>query len=51
MRVPMVYWFHQDGPLLVCSTHKVHWLTVLERIALAFRLTTINKLDKKHRQL
>lgn len=51
MRVPIVYWFHYDGPMMVCSTHKVHWLTWIERIALALQLTTIHKLDEKHRQL
>lgn len=45
---PYIQFNHIDGPLLHLRSGKLHWLTLLERIQLFFKLTDIYSLERKH---
>jgi hypothetical protein len=40
---PRINWNHIDGPLLMWGG-QMHWLTVRERAALFFRITTLKEI-------
>ena len=40
---PHVQWSHTDGPLMSWAGH-IHWLTWSERIRIALRMTTVDKI-------
>lgn len=45
---PLIQWHHIDGPVLQCSSGRVHWLTLWERIQFHLGLTDQEKLNNKH---
>lgn len=46
---PSIQWKHVDGPMLACRDGSIHFLTWKERLALHFKLITIDELDARHR--
>ena len=44
---PFIDWKHVDGPLLICSTGNLHWLTLGDRFRLWVGLNTIKELDER----
>lgn len=46
---PHINWKHIDGPLLICSNGKLHWLTIWERLRFLFGFETIYTIDYKRR--
>ena len=44
-----INWSHIDGPLMYHSDGGLHWLTLGERLALLFGLTTAATIDKWYR--
>lgn len=44
---PHVNWRHIDGPLLYCSSGKMHWLTLRERVRLFLGLDSIESINER----
>jgi hypothetical protein len=46
--VAYINWKHIDGPLLYCTNHQLHWLTLWERFRCWIGLDNAQSLDAKH---
>ena len=46
---PFIKWMHADGPLLVCSTGAIHWLSFLEIIMVFFKIKSVYDLNSLYK--